>query len=164
MSTSRKGGFTGERDTVSGDDMGVLDPDGRRHLVPPDERRRILDRVRAVLESDPDVIFAYAHGSCLEGRPCRDLDIAVYYRDGMEARDQLDASLDLGARLARVAGMPVDVHSLNLAPVEFRYHATRGVLLFAREREASFDFRERTWAQYFDLEPFLRDSLNDLLP
>ncbi|MDI7248235.1 MAG: nucleotidyltransferase domain-containing protein [Bacillota bacterium] len=104
------------------------------------ERRRILDQVRAVLGSHPDVIFAYAHGSFLEDRPCRDLDIAVYYRDGLSPCDQLDASLELGARLGRVAGMPVDVHSLNVAPVELRYHATRGMLLFARDAEASFDF------------------------
>lgn len=164
MSASCQDRFADERDNAAGDDGAVPDLDERRHAVPPGERWRILDQVRAVLASHPDVIFAYAHGSFLEDRPCRDLDIAVYYRDGLSPRDQFDASLDLGARLGRVVGMPVDVHSLNLAPVEFRYHVTRGLLLFARDAEANFDFQERTWASYFDLEPFLRDSLRDLLP
>jgi len=73
------------------------------------------------------------------------------------------STFDPGGRLSRVAGLRVDVRSLNLAPAEFRYRATRGALVFSRGTEASFDFQDRTWAGYFDLEPFIQDSLNDLL-
>lgn len=139
------------------------DIDQQRHTFPPSCRERVLGKIRSCLESHPEIMFAYIHGSFLEDLPYRDVDVAVYYRQDLSPEQQLDMSLDLSVELSHVLSVRIDVHSLNTAPVEFRYHAARGVLLFTRDKELTFDFQEDTWARYFDFQPFLRESLNDLL-
>jgi len=59
--------------------------------------------------------------------------------------------------------LPVDVKVLNYIPVPLGYMVSKGRLLFSRAEEARFSWLEMTWDRYFDMQYFLRSSLNDLL-
>jgi predicted nucleotidyltransferase len=70
----------------------------------------------------------------------------------------------MGAQLTHELGLPVDVHSLNDAPVPFGYEGLRrGRLIFSRDREEAFRFAERILALYRDFLPLLEASYRDLL-
>lgn len=129
----------------------------------PEERARMISLIRRHLASYREVIFAYLHGSFIEGPMFRDMDIAVYFSNSIPQSDQLRLCLTLAGEISHLIGIQADVHSLNTAPVEFQYHATRGIILYSRDEEARYDFLETVWMKYFDLLPFIEESLADLL-
>lgn len=127
-------------------------------------RSHILRQIRAVLEEDDRILFAYVHGSFAQGcATYRDIDVALYFRDDVAAEVRLDRALELGALLSYRLGKPVDVHELNDAPLEFRFAVTGGIVLISRDEQARLSFVERTWIMYWDFKPLLQDSLHDLL-
>ncbi len=133
-------------------------------LASPAEREKLIATIRNHLAARPDVLFAYLHGSFLAGGPYRDIDIAVFVdtqQIGAPRRRRYEA--DLAVELQLTLGQPVDVRLLNDAPLAFRYHATNGVPLVARDREARDEFRARTWDMYFDFLPFARRYLREVL-
>lgn len=126
-------------------------------------RFHILRQIRAVMEEDDRILFAYVHGSFVRGGTYRDIDVALYFRDDVGAEVRLDRALELGALLSYRLGKPVDVHELNDAPLELRFAATGGVVFMSRDEQARLSFVERTWMMYWDFKPLLQESLHDLL-
>ncbi len=133
-------------------------------VLPAAEKEEIKGRVREALQRLPEVLFAYLHGSFLEAPAFRDLDVALYVDEEQVPRDGvISYELEKAASLDRTAGCPVDVKVLNYAPPPFRYHATRGELLFSRDEEARYTMLESTWREYFDYQPLARQFLRDIL-
>src|SRR5260221_11599431 len=44
----------------------------------PDDRQKIAQRVRSLLASSEDIVFAYIYGSFARGEAARDLDVELY--------------------------------------------------------------------------------------
>ncbi|QDA30590.1 nucleotidyltransferase domain-containing protein [Thermococcus indicus] len=123
------------------------------------ERDALKERIRACLASREEVLFAYLHGSFLENRPFRDIDVAVF----VGSKPGRFYEMELEDELSRLTGFPVDVRLLNDAPVEFRFHVIGGELIFSRDEKARCDFEERTMREYHDyshyLELYRREAL-----
>jgi len=107
--------------------------------------------------------FAFLHGSFTESRPFNDVDIAAYFNNSLLADEIETICLDLSTELAAELGLEVDLHSLNTAPLGFCYYATQGKIIFSRDREQAYQYREKTWLEYMDYEYLLRQTLKDLL-
>ena len=119
------------------------------------ERARAERAVTATLEAEPDVVFAYLHGSFLTGGGFHDIDIAVRLAAPPDRR--LTRTLDLAVRLSSEAGFPVDVRGFDEAPLAFRYHVFRtGRLLLDRDPEHLANCMERTMREYLDIAPLVR--------
>lgn len=128
------------------------------------ERYPIVAVLRDRLQSRQEIVFACLHGSFLEGRSYRDIDIAVLVdslRVGPAGWRRYEASL--AVELQTHLRQPVDVRILNDASLAFRYHATAGLPLVVRDPEGLADFRARTWDDYFDFQPFARRYLQEVL-
>ena len=119
------------------------------------ERRAIIETLRAALKREPGVLYAYVHGSLLEPRPFHDIDVAVWV-DGVPDDQLTDWTIGLSLALSRTLGLPVDVRALNHAPLGFRYHVFQGQILCSRDDVARADCVERTMLEYLDIQP-LRD-------
>ena len=127
----------------------------RRSRSKPAERERVTSRLLAVLEAEPDLAFAWLHGSFLGAGEFHDIDVGVHLDATTEERFQ--RGLDLAVRLDQETGFPVDVRVLNDAPVTFLFHVFReGRLLLSRNDERLADLMERTVREYLDMEPLLR--------
>ena len=119
------------------------------------ERAKVVRAVTAGLETEPDVVFAWLHGSFLTEGGFHDVDIGVHL--GAAADQRLPRVLDLTTRLSSDAGFPVDVRALDDAPLAFRFHVFRtGRLLLTRDDELLADCLERTMREYLDVAPLLR--------
>ncbi len=130
----------------------------------PDDRQEVLHKLTLHLAGRREIIFAYVHGSFAEGRPFRDIDVAVWVRlEGMPLRDPLDYEMDAGIELSRLLRVPVDIRRLNDAPISFQYHATRGIVLFSRDDEIRYACVERSRLAYWDFEPVARAYLAEVL-
>jgi predicted nucleotidyltransferase len=121
-----------------------------------DEMQRVaIQRTLArALADASDVVFAYLHGSFLDGARFHDVDVGVYLMGPSE--EHARRALELSDRLSSEVGVPVDVRSLNDAPVSFRFHVVRGKLLFSRDDETLADLIEHTVQRYLDMAPLLR--------
>lgn len=78
-------------------------------------------------------------------------------------REHWEYEARLAMLLDPLAGMPVDMLTLNCAPVALRYHATSGKVLLSKNEPARFTFLEETWREYFDCQPLFRAFYEDLL-
>lgn len=130
---------------------------GRQSRATPDERERIKRTLVAALESEPDLEFAWLHGSFLVADKFRDIDIGVHLSAPVEVRSQ--RGLELSVRLDQEIGFPIDVRVLNDAPVTFLFHVFQeGRLLLSRNDERLADLMERTVREYLDAAPLLRQA------
>jgi predicted nucleotidyltransferase len=129
-----------------------------------EERARIVEAVLRELGHRQEILWAYLHGSFVEGGPYRDIDLAIWLEPlRVSPRDWRRYELDLSVALHLSVHKPVDVRVLNDAPLAFRYHAMRGELLLVRDRERLDEVRARTWDDYFDFLPFARQYLREVL-
>ncbi len=96
---------------------------GRQSRATPDERERIKRTLVAALESEPDLEFAWLHGSFLIADMFRDIDIGVHLSAPAKARSQ--RGLELAARLDQEIGVLIDACVLNDAPATFLFHVFR---------------------------------------
>ncbi len=136
----------------------------RQWVVPEGTRRDVLARLKEALAEHLEIVFAYVHGSFVEGGPFRDIDLAIWVRaEVASARHPVDYELDLGLDLQRVIGIPVDVKRLNEAPLAFRYHATRGHVLLSQDDDVREAWVERVRDEYWDFQPVARRHLAELL-
>lgn len=127
------------------------------------DRSRIAAELQRRLESRPEIVFAYLHGSFVSSGPYRDVDVAVWVNPAREPDHGTRYTLDLALALEQGLGARVDVQVLNDAPLAFRYHALDGQLLFTRGEEFLDELRARTWDEYFDFAPLARQYLRDAL-
>jgi len=108
-------------------------------------------KLKSLLAPHDEIVFAYLHGSFLLKAAFRDVDIAVFLAPGAaRPSDDVEYEIALSLRLEKALGLPVDVKILNRAPLSFRYHASRGILLLSRDESTREDFLRRTWSEYFD--------------
>ena len=129
----------------------------RQFRAGPDERERIRNTLVTVLESEPDLEFAWLHGSFLAADEFHDIDIGVHLSATADVR--LQRGLELAVRLDQQIGFPIDVRALNDAPATFLFHVFReGRLLLSRNDECLADLMERTVREYLDAAPLLRQA------
>lgn len=118
----------------------------------------ILAELNAVLEKDPDILFAYLFGSTASGldHPYSDLDIACYVQDGDdEYYHRKDKELTESVP-DTVGGRKIDLRLLNTMPMLLKFEVVRyGQDLFVRDRSAKVDFETTILYRYFDMKPLL---------
>lgn len=134
----------------------------RRLQKPQVERDQICEKISAILQKVPEIVFAIVHGSFPDGLPFHDIDVALYL-NSFHDQQRLDKEEGFSLMIEREIGLPADVQILNGAPLGFQYAVTSGRLLFARDAELYYLFREQTWLQYLDHKYFYQQSLKDLL-
>lgn len=116
-------------------------------------RGRTADRLAFLLARDSRVLLVYLFGSAARrgAVPPRDLDVAILTASALS----LDALVRLRADLVAEAGGPVDLVSLNDAPIVLAHEIVEsGVCLFARAADVEADFVTRTRARYWDFKPY----------
>lgn len=119
------------------------------------EREGLTRALVAALEAEPDVEWAWLHGSFLAGRGFHDVDVGVHLTAAVDAT--CERALDLAVRLDRESRFPIDVQVLNGASASFLFHVFReGHLLFCRDDTGLADRMERTVREYLDVAPLRR--------
>ena len=118
------------------------------------KRDRLSQRLGDVLRNRDEVVFAYIYGSFVEGLPFHDIDVGIYISK-IDEKEACSYNLALGQALSKEMQMPVDVRTLNFAPVLFLYHVIRGNVIFDRDEETRSRVVERTIQRYLDLKPMI---------
>lgn len=122
--------------------------------IPAAAAREAAEKAAGLLARDPRVTLVYLFGSAADPTRAtvRDVDLAVLTRPPLPP----DALLDLAADLANATGAPIDLVSLNDAPVVLAHEvADAGRCLHASSPEVETEFVTRARARYLDFKPFL---------
>ena len=131
----------------------------RRFDIGAGRRDELTRRLAEALKPEPDVVFAFLHGSFARGEPFHDIDVAVYLvgaSDGHGGR-----ALDLADRLSQSLEYPADVRALNEAPLPFQFHVLQGTLLVSHDDERLAGFIEHVGLRYLDMAPLLRHATRE---
>ena len=114
-------------------------------------------RLTDVLLETPHA-FALLFGSAARGGAFRDLDVGLF-----GGPTDLNEMLALGLRLEAAVKFPVDLVSLERAPLALQFEASKGRVLSVLDPEALADWKERTWNDYFDRQYFLQTYAREML-
>lgn len=121
--------------------------------IPVAEARGAAERASAMLARDARVQLVILFGSSVDPdrHDVRDVDLAVLTDGPLD----LEESLRLRADLVTATGVPIDLVSLNEAPIVLAHEiADSGRCLFARSPDIETDFVVRARARYLDWQPF----------
>lgn len=115
-----------------------------------EERSKVLEKVKMMLEKDDEIVFAIVHGSFIQKRDFRDIDIALWIKNPEKA---LQYTISLPNDIEAEIKFPVDVQVLNEAPLPFKHHVlTEGKTLFSKDEKLRTRLADETIRQYFDLK------------
>ena len=130
-----------------------VDPEFKYYELPAEERISIINLLRERLRCVDDILFAYVHGSFIEGKIFRDVDVAVWIESEEKA---FYYTVDFSAKLEVEVSIPIDVHVLNEAPLPFKYHVLmQGKLLFSKDEKLRFRVIDETVRKYIDLKKLM---------
>jgi predicted nucleotidyltransferase len=112
----------------------------------------------------PEVEAVFLFGSFLEDEGFRDVDVAVFLANESPAlREPWSWETTHEADMREVLGEPVDLRVINGAPLGVQFHATAGILLFARDEEKIADLVEGVRGRYYDFRSFAQTNLREML-
>ena len=115
---------------------------------------RVIDRLRAVLETDSRIAYALVFGSRARGsaHAQSDADVAIGLAPG--ARLSTREVGDLVSRLEAAARSTVDLVMLDEAGPGLAYRVFRdGRVVFERDRSAFVERKARAILEYLDFKP-----------
>ena len=122
-----------------------------RHDLDQEQRSQISALLQERLFRNPEIIFAYIHGSFQESSSFRDIDIALY----LDRSVSLDFESDLSYELMRFVGYEVEVRIMNKAPVEFQMAVLqKGRVLFSRDENKRTGFIYEVGKRYKEYAHF----------
>ncbi len=115
------------------------------------ERQRLTQAIKERLMREPDVLFAYLHGSFVNVESFRDIDVGIFTAAPMGFSYESDLSYELSRALSH----EVEVRAVNEAPVAFQMAVLRdGKLLLSRDDVARADFIEDVGRRYREYAHF----------
>lgn len=118
----------------------------------------LVEKLRASLQREPDILFAYLFGSAGRGDAIArsDVDVAVYLRPG----PPLDV-LSLMSRVEGVGRRHLDFVILNTAPLALAYETLKGHLLFSRDEGVRVEVESALTHRYLDRAWYMRRHLEE---
>jgi len=135
----------------------------RKYSVDDNNKEKIIQKIVKELEKVEEIEFSFLHGSFIEEKSFRDIDIAVFFKPNTNIKAHLDICNKLSIELTRIVEILVDVNPLNSAPLSYCYYATQGKTLTYKNLEDVYLYKEDIWIKYMDFFPLLKDNFMDLI-
>jgi len=112
-----------------------------------------------------EIIFAYLHGSYLDGSLYNDVDIALYFDEKKIDHKEIPEYCErLNLELSELIRFVVDVHALNRAPVGFLHSVFKhGRILFSKNDELRSDLLESTSMEIMDYYELSLENIRDMV-
>lgn len=118
----------------------------KKNRIDEETKTQILGILKESIYRIKDIVFAYLHGSFVEGADFRDIDIALFVEESV---NKLEIETTLSYELTEKTGYPVEVKVVNDAPVAFQMAVLRkGVLLLSRSEDIRTNFIEKIGRRY----------------
>ena len=130
----------------------------------------IKEILKQTLHRQPEIMFAYLHGSILSSVSARDIDAAVflypeaYIRLAENGQLSIGLAIPLEMELEKHLSKKVDVQVLNNAPLSFKYRiVTQGLVIVDKDSNPRCDFEYLSRVEYFDFRPRRIEYLQEVM-
>ncbi len=126
------------------------------------ELRRLIEKVRKVLEKRDYIVSAYIFGSRVHRRYSvkEDVDIAIYTERKITWRELVEIMNELEDEVKT----RVDLVDLNTAPLALAYEIVRtSILVLDRKPELRIEYEVKILKKYLDLKPRLEEYFRALV-
>ena len=125
-----------------------------RHILREEQRYEIVKEITSVMSGQPEIVFAFLHGSFLDGSFFRDIDLGIFVK-GIDSADFWDYEARLCQQIEEALNnlFLVELKVINKAPLSFCYHVIRGQILFVRDEGSLTEFMARVARSYLDMAP-----------
>ncbi len=135
----------------------------KKHKISDSEKEKILGKIIDNLKDENSIIFAYLHGSFLEGS-FRDIDLAIYVQTTLNKKEALKLELKLERELEEKIKLPIDIRILNYSPLSFRYNVIKdGKLILSRNENLRCDFASLSIREYLDFNFYRKRYMKEVL-
>lgn len=130
-----------------------------------ESKKKIFEVLTKTLQKRDEIIFAYLHGSYLDGLLFNDVDVALYVDEKKISRQtEPDYCEQLNMELSVLTGLVVDIRIMNQAPVGFQHGVFKhGRLLFSRDDVLRSDLIEETSMEIMDYYELSLQGLRDIV-
>lgn len=132
-----------------------------------EDKQRLISAIKSELFRYEEIVFTYIYGSFVDPHMpfFRDIDVGIYLDENLVSyKDFLDYCINLSFHLESILKCyPVDVVSLNDAPLSLAFRITQGELLFMRDEDLWVDFVTKTCSLYHDHAITSRNLLEDII-
>jgi predicted nucleotidyltransferase len=130
-----------------------------------ESKKKVFNLLKNALFKKDEVIFAYLHGSFLDGSLFNDIDIALYLDDKkIPGEKDPDYCEQLNMELSQLIKFVADVRIMNHAPLGFQHSVFKhGQLLFSRDDELRSDLIEKTSMEYMDFYELSLQYIRDIV-
>ena len=123
----------------------------------------LIDKLKAILEKNKNILFAYIFGSFVKGNRIKgsDIDFAIYtFEKGMDTTEYLN----LKRELMDTALSEVDIVILNHANPLIKHEIFRdGIRLFSRHRDLESNFIVHSLFEYEDMKKYYDLSYESMI-
>ncbi len=126
------------------------------------ELRRLIEKVRKVLEKRDYIVSAYIFGSRVHRRYSvkEDVDIAIYTERKITWRELVEIMNELEDEVKT----RVDLVDLNTPPLALAYEIVRtSILVLDRKPELRIEYEVKILKKYLDLKPRLEEYFRALV-
>ena len=126
------------------------------------ELRRLIEKVRKVLEKRDYIVSAYIFGSRVHRRYSvkEDVDVAIY----TERKNTWRELVEIMNELEDEVKTRVDLVDLNTAPLALAYEIVRtSILVLDRKPELRIEYEVKILKEYLDLKPRLEEYFRALV-
>ncbi|UCH95809.1 MAG: nucleotidyltransferase domain-containing protein [Candidatus Aminicenantes bacterium] len=129
------------------------------------KKKKVINVLKNVLSKKDEILFAYLHGSFLDGFLFNDIDIAIYLDEKRTHHKKNPGYQEqLSFQLSELTRFVVDVHIMNQAPVGFKHSVFKhGQLLFSKDEELRSDLIEETSLEYMDFFELSKQYIKDMV-
>jgi predicted nucleotidyltransferase len=127
------------------------------------QKDQVVNRISSYLmERYGEIAAVYLFGSFNSTEQFSDIDLAILLDSPLDA--PLFFEINLETELGKIVKYPVDVRILNQAPLSFCQKVIRsGTVIVDRRPNLRADFQGKILKQYFDLIPFYRRYLHEVV-
>lgn len=136
----------------------------RKRALTAEEKKHLVERITASLQTKEYILFAYIFGSFPSGENFNDIDVAIFI-----SADKLDSFLDKELEIERELGdvlrFSFDVRIINSSPLPFTYNVLKsGTVILDKDKSLRADFEGLIFKKYFDYkhlrDEYLRETKN----
>lgn len=129
----------------------------QKRSLTPEEKKHLIERITAFLQTKEYILFAYIFGSFTSGKNFNDIDVGIFISTE-KSGSTLPLELEIERELGDLLRLPVDVRIINGAPLAFNYNVLKsGGVILDNDRSLRTDFEGLIFKKYFDYK-HLRDE------
>ncbi|MEE9418925.1 MAG: nucleotidyltransferase domain-containing protein [Desulfatiglandaceae bacterium] len=134
------------------------------HRLSEGQRGDIVKEITKGLSRNPEILFAFIHGSFCDEPFFRDIDLGIFVGD-MESSGFWDYECSLSQQIEDALSclFTVEAKVITGAPLSFCYNVLRGKLIFVRDEGYLVDFMVRVARGYLDMAPLRQGYMKEAM-